>query len=47
MNPALIILAKVDNVAAGGVLTLVFPLILLFVIVGLWFAWWLRRSRSL
>lgn len=39
-------LAKVDDVSAGGPLTLIFPLVLVFVIAGLWTAWWLRRSRN-
>jgi hypothetical protein len=38
-------LARVDDVAAGGVLTLVFPLVLVFIVTGLWGVWWLRRSR--
>jgi hypothetical protein len=39
-------LAKVDDVSAGGPLTLLFPLVLVFVVAGLWWAWWLRRSRN-
>jgi hypothetical protein len=37
-------LARVDDVGAGGVLTLVFPLVLVFLVAGLWGVWWLRRS---
>jgi hypothetical protein len=40
------LLAKVDDVSAGGVLTLVFPLVLVFVVAGLWAAWWTRRRRN-
>jgi hypothetical protein len=42
---ALLSLATIDDVSAGGWLTLVFPLILVFVIAGLW---WLslRHSRN-
>jgi hypothetical protein len=39
------LLAKVDDVSAGAVLTLVFPLVLVFIVAGLWVAWWTRRSR--
>jgi hypothetical protein len=39
-------MAKVDDVSAGGPLTLLFPLVLVFVVAGLWWAWWLRRSRN-
>jgi hypothetical protein len=40
------LLAKVDDVSAGGVLTLVFPLVFVFVVGALWAAWWTRRSRN-
>ena len=30
----------------GGVLTLVFPLVLVFIVAALWAAWWMRRSRN-
>jgi hypothetical protein len=33
---ALLLLAKVDNVSGGGPLTLIFPLILVFIVAGLW-----------
>jgi hypothetical protein len=33
---ALLLLAKVDNVSGGGPLTLIFPLILVFIIAALW-----------
>jgi hypothetical protein len=39
-------LASADDVNAAGWLTLVFPLILVFIIAGLWWAS-LRRSRDL
>lgn len=41
----LLTLAKADDIPAGGPLTLIFPLILLFVIVGLW-ALAFRRFRG-
>lgn len=33
---ALLVLAKVDNTHGGGPLTLIFPLILVFIIAALW-----------
>jgi hypothetical protein len=46
MTAALLLpLARVDDVAAGGVLTLLFPLILVFIVAGLWYLS-LRRSRN-
>jgi hypothetical protein len=36
--------ARVDDTGAGGVLTLLFPLVLVFIIAGLWATWWMRRS---
>ena len=42
----LLCLARVDDVSAGGWLTLVFPLVLVFVIAALWATWWRRRSGS-
>ncbi|MEA2211537.1 MAG: hypothetical protein QOF83_1485 [Solirubrobacteraceae bacterium] len=33
---ALLLLAKVDNVSGGGPLTLIFPLILVFIVAVLW-----------
>jgi hypothetical protein len=41
-----LLIAHVDDVSAGGVLTLLFPLVLVFVVAALWWAWWLRRSRN-
>ena len=46
MTAALLLpLARVDDVAAGGPLTLLFPLVLVFIIAGLWYLS-LRRSRK-
>jgi hypothetical protein len=43
----LIGLAGVDDTGGGaGVLTLAFPLVLVFIVAGLWWAWWSRRSRN-
>jgi hypothetical protein len=36
MMLALLLLAKVDNTGGGGPLTLVFPLILVFIVAVLW-----------
>jgi hypothetical protein len=33
---ALLVLAKVDNTGGGGPLTLIFPLILVFIVALLW-----------
>lgn len=38
-------LAGIDDVGSAGWLTLVFPLILVFIIAGIWWAI-LRRSRN-
>ena len=40
-------LARVDDVSAGGPLTLIFPLVLVFIVAAIWTAWWMRRSRNL
>jgi hypothetical protein len=42
---ALVSLASIDDVSAGGWLTLVFPLVLVFIIAGLWWIS-LRHSRN-
>jgi hypothetical protein len=39
------IAARVDNTGGGGPLTLVFPLVLVFIVAGLWVIS-LRRSRN-
>jgi hypothetical protein len=47
IHGALIALAEVDHTGGGaGVLTLVFPLVLVFIVAGLWWGWWVRRSRN-
>jgi hypothetical protein len=47
MSAALLIATvQVDAVGKGGVLTLIFPLVLLPIIVMMWLAWWRRRSRD-
>jgi hypothetical protein len=33
---ALLVLAKVNNTGGGGPLTLTFPLVLVFIVAGLW-----------
>jgi hypothetical protein len=45
MASLLLAMAHVDDVASGGPLTLVFPLVFVFVVFGLW---WLafRRFRG-
>lgn len=43
----LFVLARVDDVSAGGPLTLIFPLVLVFIVAAIWTAWWMRRSRKL
>lgn len=40
---ALIMIASINNSGGAGPLTLVFPLVLLFVVAGLWW-FWMRRS---
>jgi hypothetical protein len=42
---ALLALARVDDTSGAGPLTLLFPLVLVFVVLALW-ALWLRRSGS-
>jgi hypothetical protein len=44
--PLLLWTAAVNDSGSGGVLTLVFPLVLVFIVAGLWWAWWTRRSRN-
>ena len=38
--------ARVDATGSGGILTLVFPLVLVFIVAAMWVAWWMRRSRN-
>ncbi len=40
------LLASVNDSGAGGVLTLLFPLVLVFIVAALWVAWWVRRSGN-
>jgi hypothetical protein len=47
IHALLIPVAGVDDTGGGaGVLTLVFPLVLVFIVAALWWAWWVRRSRN-
>jgi hypothetical protein len=43
---AALLLASVNNSGGGGVLTLIFPLVLVFIVAGIWVGWWMRRERS-
>jgi hypothetical protein len=38
--------AQTNAVGLGGVLTLIFPLVLLPIIVAIWVVWWMLRSRN-
>jgi hypothetical protein len=42
----LISLAKVDDVSAGGPLTLLFPLVLVPIVAGIWWFWLRQSSRK-
>jgi hypothetical protein len=42
---SLLVVAHVDDTGGAGPLTLVFPLVLVFVVLPLWLLW-LRRSGS-
>jgi hypothetical protein len=42
---ALLTFARIDNTGGAGPLTLIFPLVLLFVIAALWWVW-MRRSHD-
>jgi hypothetical protein len=47
MNVLLLIgTAQVDAVGRGGVLTLIFPLVLVPIVALIWVVWWRRRSRD-
>jgi len=41
-----LILASVNNSGGGGWLTLIFPLVLVFIVAAIWASWWMRRSRN-
>jgi hypothetical protein len=38
-------IAHVNDTGSGGVLSLVFPLVFVFIVLGVWAAW-LRRARK-
>jgi hypothetical protein len=46
MISAALVIASVNDSGSGGVLTLIFPLVLVFIVAALWAAWWMRRSRN-
>jgi hypothetical protein len=41
-----LLLASVNNSGGGAVLTLIFPLVLVFIVAAIWASWWMRRSRN-
>jgi hypothetical protein len=42
----LLTLARIDDVSAGGPLTLLFPLVLVPVVAGIWWLWLRNSSRK-
>jgi hypothetical protein len=46
MISATLLFASVNNSGGGGVLTLIFPLVLVFIVAGIWVSWWMRRERN-